>query len=248
MALRKTKLTPLEAGDAVFEALLSAIMSGKYAPGTRLPAERDLAPALGTSRATLREALRRLEQWNLIAPRRGSGVVVRDYARDATVDVLPAYLRSGVSGPEAATLVVDLLELRRKLIIEIVRMIAGRHRPGTLAEARAAVARAWEARHDFAAFVTEDFAVLHTVTVAARFLPGVWLLNSLRSVYTELATTFGQIRSQPPPDNYLAAHLSAFEALEAGDGEAAARALDTYLVEHDERMYRALGLKGANHD
>ena len=99
MALRKKKKPAADAGD-VFGALLHAIVSGRYAAGTRLPAERELAGTMGASRATLREALRRLEEWGLIAPRRGSGILVRDVGKDATVDVLPAYVKSGIGGPE----------------------------------------------------------------------------------------------------------------------------------------------------
>src|SRR6476659_1210776 len=78
----------------VFEKLLADIVSGSYVAGTRLPAERELARQLGASRPTLREALRRLGEWNLVEPRRGSGIVVRPY-RDCAIEVLAAYLRYG---------------------------------------------------------------------------------------------------------------------------------------------------------
>src|SRR5215813_13329962 len=84
--------------DTVFEALLKDIVSGTHPSGTRLPAERELARQLGASRPTLREALRRLGEWNLIEPRRGSGVVVRPY-RDWSIEVMAAYLRYGKPQP-----------------------------------------------------------------------------------------------------------------------------------------------------
>ena len=92
MALPKT--TELTAIDAVFETLLKNIVGGTYPSGTRLPAERELSRQLGASRPTLREALRRLGEWNLVEPRRGSGVVVRSY-RDWSIEVLAAYLQYG---------------------------------------------------------------------------------------------------------------------------------------------------------
>src|SRR5512139_3301210 len=84
--------------DAVFEKLLCDIVSGAHPPGSRLPAERELSRQVGASRPTLREALRRLGEWNLVEPRRGSGVVVRPY-RDWSIEVIGAYLRYGKPGP-----------------------------------------------------------------------------------------------------------------------------------------------------
>ncbi|HSD88506.1 MAG TPA: GntR family transcriptional regulator, partial [Kofleriaceae bacterium] len=56
--------------DTIFEKLLSEIVGGNYPAGLRLPAERELARQMGASRPTLREALRRLGEWNLVEPRR----------------------------------------------------------------------------------------------------------------------------------------------------------------------------------
>ncbi|MBL0214548.1 MAG: FadR family transcriptional regulator [Myxococcales bacterium] len=78
----------------MLEALLAEILRGNFPPGTRLPAEREMARLLGASRPTLREALRRLGEWNLVEPRRGSGIVVRPRS-EWTIEVLPAYLRYG---------------------------------------------------------------------------------------------------------------------------------------------------------
>src|SRR5512143_2582734 len=108
----------------VFDQLLDAIVSGRYAPGVRLPAERDLARALGASRPTLREALRRLGEWGLIEARRGSGVVVREL-RDWSFDVLPAYIRVG-DPAEIVPVVRDLLAVRRLILVDILRLVAPR--------------------------------------------------------------------------------------------------------------------------
>lgn len=54
-----------------------AIEEGHYANGQRLPAERELATHFGASRTTVREALRQLEQSDLIVRRIGSGTFVQ---------------------------------------------------------------------------------------------------------------------------------------------------------------------------
>src|SRR4051812_33172455 len=50
-----------------------AIAAGRLSPGDRLPPERELAAQLQVSRASVREAMRVLEAFGVIAPRRGRG-------------------------------------------------------------------------------------------------------------------------------------------------------------------------------
>jgi DNA-binding FadR family transcriptional regulator len=57
--------------EETVERLAHAIKLGVVAPGERFPPERVLAPQLGISRVTLREALRALEQAGYIESRRG---------------------------------------------------------------------------------------------------------------------------------------------------------------------------------
>jgi DNA-binding FadR family transcriptional regulator len=60
----------------IAEQLRSLIAAGEFTPGSRLPAERDLARQLGVSRPTVREALIALEVEGVIDVRTGSGIYV----------------------------------------------------------------------------------------------------------------------------------------------------------------------------
>lgn len=65
---------PVRAGNAfeeTVERLLQAIKLGVVDRGDRLPPERELAPLLGVSRVTLREAIRVLAQEGYVESRRG---------------------------------------------------------------------------------------------------------------------------------------------------------------------------------
>src|SRR5262245_62399720 len=120
MPLTKPDPSSATAIDQVFEKLLADIVRGVHAAGTRLPAERELSRQLGASRPTLREALRRLGEWNLVEPRRGSGIVVRPY-RDWSIEVLAAYMRYGKPGegqPSIGRILIDLFAMRRAVILE----------------------------------------------------------------------------------------------------------------------------------
>jgi DNA-binding FadR family transcriptional regulator len=64
----------------IAERIRAAIALGDYRPGSRLPAERELAQQLGVSRPSLREALIALEVEGRIEVRTGSGIYVLDGA------------------------------------------------------------------------------------------------------------------------------------------------------------------------
>lgn len=60
----------------IADQLRALISSGEYPPGSRLPAERELAKLLGVSRASVREAMIALEVVGLVEVRVGNGVLV----------------------------------------------------------------------------------------------------------------------------------------------------------------------------
>lgn len=219
--------------EAVVEALLADILRGAFPPGTRLPAEREMAKLLGASRPTLREALRRLGEWNLVEPRRGSGIVVRPQ-REWTIEVLPAFLRHGrpPDGTTTVRMLLDLLAVRRMLLVEIVRMVTPRMPRGGSAAARAHVDRAWAARDHAADFVREDFQIMRTVAEASGFLPAVWMLNRMAGVYFEIAA----LVNVRVPDDYVTAARGYLDAIDRGDADQAAALIASYLDRHDEAL------------
>jgi GntR family transcriptional regulator, transcriptional repressor for pyruvate dehydrogenase complex len=240
-ATRTDPTAALSTAESVFERILADIVRAVYPPGARLPAERELARTLGASRPTLREALRRLSEWQLVEARRGSGIVVRD-RREWSIEVLPAYLRYGrplPGEPPIGQMLIDLLDLRRAMIRDIVRLVAGRIPAGGTDRARELVGEAWELRADHAAFAEVDFGVMRAVVEAARFLPAVWVLNRLAGVYLDVARSLsGTLRT---PEDYVQTHERVFAALEGGDADRAAEILDDYLGRHDQQLRPLLG-------
>ena len=225
---------------AVFDAVLRNIISGAYPPGGRLPAERELARELGASRPTLREALRRLTEWQLVEPKRGSGVVVRPPS-EWSIEALPAYLRYGGSGSlrlPASDILRDLLALRRSLLVEIIGLTAGRLGPGQLDPARDAATRAWSVRSYPRQFLSADFRVIRAVVEAAGCYPALWFFNRLAGVYFDVAGSVAGVLA--PPDDYMESHRQVFEALEAHDRARAVTLMGDYLDRHDHKLLRML--------
>lgn len=72
--------------DRLAFELLRRIYLGVYAAGQRLTPERELAAELGTDRTSLRVALGQLKRMNLISAVQGSGMIVKDFRREAGID------------------------------------------------------------------------------------------------------------------------------------------------------------------
>ena len=75
-------LQPADGGGRIYrqiaERIRLGIADGRFPPGSRLPAERDLARQLAVSRTSVREALIALEIGGFVEVRLGSGIYVAD--------------------------------------------------------------------------------------------------------------------------------------------------------------------------
>ena len=82
--------------EDVVDQIQEAIIDGRLQAGDRLPAEREIKGVLQTSRSTLREALRVLEQKGLIEIRlgMGGGAIVKSLTEDQVTESLDLLLRS----------------------------------------------------------------------------------------------------------------------------------------------------------
>lgn len=68
------------------DELMSAIRSGKYGPGSRLPTERELSDRYGVHRMTVRQATTALVRAGLVVKRRPQGNFVREQLAHGTGD------------------------------------------------------------------------------------------------------------------------------------------------------------------
>lgn len=109
------------------------VLSGAYVEGDRLPPERKLVEELGVSRTVVREALNSLESRGLVRIEHGRGAVVSaGGGLPAVRDTLELYLHSR---PET---MLELLEVRRALEIEVAGLAAQRATPEDIEAMRAA--------------------------------------------------------------------------------------------------------------
>lgn len=106
--------------DRLTAALIDAVVAGRFEVGKPLPPERELAEQLEVNRATLRQAVGRLEQIGLVSRRQGSGTVVHDPRQLTAPEVV-----GRVATADEASFMGDLLEVREALAGVIGRRAAG---------------------------------------------------------------------------------------------------------------------------
>lgn len=226
--------------EYVFGKLLNMVLDGTYPEKARLPAERTLAEELGTSRGTLREALRRMGDWNIIEARHGSGMVVRPQA-EWLFDVLPSYLRFSVATMDNETLVpalTELLALEVDLMVMVMRFAARQARPEKLEAARALVDAAWAARHDPLSFMERDFQFIRALVAAGDFLPAQWLMNRLGGIFLEAGLSFAGV--VPVPQDYLKYNETLLALLATHDEDAVEAHVRLYMAQMNAMTTKAV--------
>src|SRR5512135_2028497 len=126
-------LKPVEkqrVAEEIAEQLRSLILNGQYPPGSKLPPERELSKRLRVNRASLREALKKLEHLGLVKIRQGDGTRVQDFMRSGGIDLISHLIPLAQQGD--AHLLADILEFRRIYGREVARLAAERCDAGDL--------------------------------------------------------------------------------------------------------------------
>jgi GntR family transcriptional repressor for pyruvate dehydrogenase complex len=146
MAVDLQPLASARRADLVFDQLRGRILSGQLGAGERLPNERDLAQALGVNRASVREAVKRLEFLELVDVVHGQGTFVRPLGGSSSLQLIESLLRD----PRTVTpaLMRQLLEFRRDVTLRVVELAALRRSEPQLERARRLLAEEQEAGAD----------------------------------------------------------------------------------------------------
>src|SRR5436190_9063493 len=163
--------------DRVFAALLEALLSGRYAPGEKLPTQRVLAADLGVTMSSVREALKRLEQMGLVDVRQGSAMRVRDWRAHGGLDVLTHLLFRG--GALDAGVLAAILEARALMLREMAGLAAERRSAAQAQRLQELADRFAETEDPYDA-ARVDFAFFTEVAQAGGNLVFQLILNAIR--------------------------------------------------------------------
>jgi DNA-binding FadR family transcriptional regulator len=221
-------LKPVEkqrVAEEVAEQLRGLILNGQYPPGSKLPPERELSKRLRVNRASLREALKKLEHLGLVRIRQGDGTRVQNFMETGGLELVQHLLPLAGSKPE---LIRDLLEFRRIFGREIARLAAdrgGKDKP-SLAKLRALADKA-----DITQSPLELFDLDFEFYVGVAQLSGnqvmLLLINTVRDGVRGFMPLLANLAA--PQEAVRKHHRELIAAIEKSDVAAAGRVADEYL-------------------
>ncbi len=213
--------------EQIFVRLRDRILTGQPPAGDALPSERALSEELGVNRHAVREAIKRLQQAQLVQVSHGGATRVLDWRRHGGLDLL-AHLPLVADGAPAPALLRSLVEMRLCIGVDAARRCAERAPQHIVAELkRASDAGRGGSVDDAAAHLRYaqlwDHIVDGADNVAYRLA-----YNSLLASLDPLSDLAVELFSGEARDHE--AHAELIEAIAAGDPDAAAGAAHGLLA------------------
>ncbi|TWI66946.1 DNA-binding FadR family transcriptional regulator [Desulfobotulus alkaliphilus] len=236
--------------DTVFKALQREILTGVYPENTRLPSERLLGEMHGVSRITIRDAIARLAQLGLVEKQPQSGIYVRPFRSEASLDLL-IHMMQTEDSMDSDTL-VSLLEFRRLAAVFIVRKAALHPDSHSLDKLKALLQDAEQhllqeenpltdnSPENIQALADADFAFHAGIVAMTRNMVAQLLFNSFKPAYRYYSLFFYGLEGAAK--KALQNHKEILAALCAGDENYAAWKMEETLSYAENRVKEALGI------
>jgi GntR family transcriptional repressor for pyruvate dehydrogenase complex len=226
-----TDLADKSLRGSVIERLENLVFD-RLQPGDRLPSEGKLAQALGVSRLTLREATRTLQARGLLEISQGRRPVVAAPNGALAGDFFQTAVRRD---PRA---LLDLLEVRRALEVDIARLAARRAGQGDIADLEMSIAAMRSAGGDPEAFHAADVRFHENLAAASGNRLFVFLIEALAEPLREsrLHSFAGHLARGGGVDDVLQQHQAVLDAVNAHNPKAAEHAMRGHLRQTEEDL------------
>lgn len=226
-------------GDRLYQRMAALIDRGEFGESGRLPAESELAARFGVSRPVIREALTRLRVMGVIVSRKGSGSYVQ---KRVTPQVeVPAV---GFGPMSSLAQVRKCYEFRMSFEGDAAYYAAQNRTAETLLPMKIALDQMESAITQGALAMSPDLEFHFAVARASgnEFFEAV--MEAMRTPL-EFAVNLARSLTLTRPVEHLltvqAEHVAMFDAIEAGDKEAARLAMRTHIENACSRVFEGPG-------
>lgn len=215
--------------EEIVSQLYGLIRNGHLKPGDRLPPERELAQQFGVSRASVREAMRLLDQKGLVVIKPGAGTFVTEDVVEAIIQAFSNLLSESADGAG------DVFEMRLLLEPHVASLAAQRATDTDIERLRRILK---EQRIDIEAGgtgVTYDtafhFAIANTTNNSAL----VAVTHAVSDILSQ--SRENSLMSPERSEKSLQSHLQILAAIENGDPEATEIAMRQHIAQIDREVH-----------
>lgn len=162
------------------EYIVESIWSGRFPPGTILPAERELSELIGVTRTTLREVLQRLARDGWLTIQHGKPTKVNNFWETCGLNILETLARLDQDG--ISELVDHLLAARTNLSAVFIRGAIRNNNDKAIEILSKAQCELTNGRE----FAEHDYRVNHDLAFASGNPVFVLMMNGFRSFYSRM--------------------------------------------------------------
>lgn len=210
------------------EYIVESIWSGRFPPGTILPAERELSELIGVTRTTLREVLQRLARDGWLTIQHGKPTRVNDFMETCGLNILEALARLNEDGiPE---LVDQLLAARTGVSALFIRgAIKNANEKVVAVLDKPVSARAELLAAEGKDFAVTDYQLTHDLALAFGNPVYVLMMNGFKGLYSRIGGFyFAREKAREIALNYYAQLLA---LAQAGDFEGVPQVIRQYGID-----------------
>jgi len=208
---------------AVFQKLLSLLLTDQWKEGDRIRPERELCQELGVGRASLREALKALELIGMIDSRVGDGTFVCQHSSFLSRPLLWAITGNGM------TRVDELVESRLVMECEIAAFAAARATAEDIASIEQEVVRIGRSLDDADVMLDADLKFHLAIAKAGHnqiLFNAVQMIRSLMQQWMLVTLHVPGVG-----DKVLVQHDAILRRIQAKDADGARAAMRSHLEE-----------------
>jgi GntR family transcriptional regulator, transcriptional repressor for pyruvate dehydrogenase complex len=223
----------------IVDQLVERIAEGALKAGDRLPPERELARVLGVSRATLKEAIRVMEHAGVVEVRPGSGTYVAGAVSDKGVLLRAQAETQGDYSP------LDVIVARRSVEPTSAQLACIAGSPSDHEAIRIALEEQANITRDGADPMEADFQFHLAIASASKNAVLLRLTEQLIDFMRQPAWLRLKRAARETDDaahQFLDEHVRVYEAIQQGDGHAAARAMSDHLLSIERGLRAKAGV------
>ncbi len=220
-AVHKTKLY-----QEITEQIQRLIEGGQLKHGDQLPPERRLAEIFHVSRHSVREAIRTLEEKNILKSRIGSGTYIISEDEHLVVDFLAQAIH------KEKDKLAEIFQFRRMIEPEIAALAAEQASDLDVSQLLDLIERQRRTGTDFRAAIELDQAFHLALARMAKNGVLLKVVERLNDILSESRVQISQ--SQGRLERSVAGHARIIQAVASGNSEKAAKAMKEHLKQVEE--------------